>query len=268
MLRIPLSFFFGLILGANVLAAEGTPSPGTPDARTVKLPPEIEQAMAMPKGDDRNKALDAAAKEWAQKEPIAALSWALQLPPDLSFKEAGVVASACGRTNGKIAADWLVKQDSPAVWDRLHPLILAWAPVDPTGAAAWCLQAPKSVRYYAFFTMADALCRKDPPSSGDWALKVPAEDDRFAAIHGVAMIWGRSNIPGATTWIKQLKPAEARFAARIIAGDNYSKLGGKRNLPAVKEWVEQLPLSEQDKDYALNGPSLDSHGPLWPTVKR
>jgi hypothetical protein len=131
------------------------------------------------------------------------------------------------------------------------------------------MQAPKNVRYYAYFTMADALCRKDPSTAADWALKLEAEDDRLAAIHGVAIIWGRSNIPAATVWIKQLKPADARFAARVIAGDNYSKLsGGKKNMTAVKEWVEQLPLSEQDKEYVLNGPSLDSHGPLWPSIKR
>jgi hypothetical protein len=258
MLRFLLPFLFILPLNATLRAAE--------------VPPEIVKAMRLPKGDEQNKALDAAAQEWAQKEPTAALAWVLQLPANLSFRESGVVSAVCGRSYGKLSADWLVQQGSTVALERLHGLILAWAPVDAAGAAAWCLQAPKNVRYYAYFTMADALCRKDPPSAADWAAKVEAAEDRLAATHGVAMIWGRSNLAPATAWIKQLKPEEAKLAARVIVGDHYSQLNvGKKDeaaVAAVKEWIEQLPLSKQDKNYALLGPLLDSHGPLWPAAKR
>ena len=73
-IRIPcLLVVTGLVAHLQVLNAQGA------DA----VPPEVQKALELPKGDEKTKALLAAAGEWAKKDSTAALAWSQQLPRDI-----------------------------------------------------------------------------------------------------------------------------------------------------------------------------------------
>jgi len=238
------------------------PPAATQNTGSGKMPPEVEKAMKMPEGSEQATALVAAAKEWAKKEPAAAVAWAFQLPPALSAK----VVTPVALVNPPVSADWFIQQGEKAK-GNLHGLLLGWTAADPTAAEAWCMKAPKNVRYLAFFSVADGLVRKDRTSGPAWVekLKGEAEEDRFAAIHGVAMLWGRGDIDAAAVWMKQLKPDEMKFAAKVAVGYTLTaklKAQGVTKDDAAKAWLKQFPFSDKEKEDILKGPAPPSFGPL------
>ena len=93
-------------------------------------------------------------------------------------------------------------------------------------------------------------------------------DDRHAAIHGIALKWGRANIPAATVWIKQLKGDDLKVAVKAIAGDwranKFNNGSNARNEAAMKEWLDSLSLSDADKTEDLTGPPLSNTGAVAP----
>lgn len=246
-----------LIMAAGVVLAQ--PAPTTQNTDAGKVPPEVDQAMQLPKGDAQTKALAAALQDWGRKDPTAALVWAFKLPAPTSGQVVNVLLPVCATSNGKITADWLVKQNTRATLGNMHGTMYVWSRSDAAAAAAWCMTAPKNVRLCAFFSVGDGWYTKDAKAAADWAVKLESADDRLAAIRGVALKWGRSNIPAVTTWIKTLKPDEIKLAAKTIVGDSHAnKLnpGGAAGDAAIKAWVEQLSLSDADKDDVLKGPPL------------
>jgi len=118
------------------------------------VPPDVQKALELPKGDEKTKALLAAAGAWAKKDPTAALAWSQQLPRDIPFSvNAGVVA-ACALADGKASADWAVQHSRPPEFGPLHGLLFVWSSRgDPATAAAWCAEAPKNARYLSYFSV-------------------------------------------------------------------------------------------------------------------
>ncbi len=238
-------------------AESSTATPQNVAAATV--PADVEKALQLPKGTDQTTALCAAATDWAKKDPTAALAWAMKLPRDIPFAVHAVVTSTCALNSGKVSADWMILNSKPPNYGELHGLLFVWSSKgDAPSAAAWCAQAPKSARDIAFFSVGDGWYLKDQPAAADWASKLDSDDDRHSAIRGIALKWGRSNIPAATVWIKTLKPDEIQVAAKTIVGDwkqNKFKKDGARDDAAIKEWLEQFPLSAQEKEDMLKVPS-------------
>jgi len=186
-----------------------------------KVPEAVENDLKMPKGQEQNKALTKDIAAWVKKEPLVVLAWvSREAPKELSNLIGPQVIAALAPSNGKIAADWLIENFGPPDYWRLHQLLVAW-PLsgDKIEAAAWCLKAPADARYLSFFSVADGLCRKNPPAAADWALKIKAESDRLAAIDGVTIMWARGDFAKATEWIKTLEPAEAGAAARMMLSE-------------------------------------------------
>jgi len=233
------------------------------------VPPDVQKALELPKGDEKTKALLAAAGAWAKKDPTAALAWSQQLPRDIPFSvNAGVVA-ACALADGKASADWAVQHSRPPEFGPLHGLLFVWSSRgDPATAAAWCAEAPKNARYLSYFSVGDGWYLKDQPAASNWAVKLESADDRHAAIHGIALKWGRANIPAATVWIKQLKGDDLKVAVKAIAGDwranKFNNGSNARNEAALKEWLDLFPLSDADKTEDLTGPPLSNTGAVAP----
>ncbi len=241
-------------------AATNAPAPLPASVAAKDTPPQITTAMQMPKGPDQVKALQAAAVDWAKKDPSAVLAWLVQLPPDLYAKLSPPVSSACATTDGKGTADWLVQSGQPAVWALLHFALVTWGKSDPEAAAAWCMQVPSPLRSISFFSVADGWCRKNPPSAAAWVMKVPALDDRLAALQGVALLWDRGDNSAATAWIKQLPPPEMKIAAKVVADDwRFARFPSPeiKSQTSAKAWLAQLPLSEADQADILKTPPLD-----------
>jgi hypothetical protein len=227
----------------------------TANGDSVKAPPEVEKAMQMPEGDDRIKALSSAASDWAKKNPPAALAWYFQLPKGLPEKLFIPVLCA----NPQVSADWLIQNNKTGVNNgNLHGVLVTWGRVDPAAATAWVQKvqiAAKDVRSTAFFSVADGYARRNPKDAGAWAEKVEAKEDRFDAIRGVAMMWGRGNVTTSADWIKQLKPEEMKVAIKTITGEWWmTKLkspGATTKAEAVKPWLDQFPLSDKEKEELL-----------------
>ena len=233
------------------------------------VPPDVQKALELPKGDEKTKALLAAAGEWAKKDPTAALAWSQQLPRDIPFSVSAGVVAACALADGKASADWAVQHSRPREYGPLHGLLFVWSSRgDPAAAAAWCTEAPKNARYISFFSVGDGWYLKDQPAASNWAAKLDSADDRHAAIHGIALKWGRANIPAATVWIKQLKGDDLKVAVKAIAGDwratKFKNGSNARNEAAMKEWLDSFPLSDADKTEDLTGPPLSNTGTVAP----
>jgi hypothetical protein len=213
----------------------------------------------MPSGPDQTKAVVAAAKAWGEKDAKGYLTWALTLPMPLYGPVQQSVA-VCGKCpNVKAAADWLVQQDSPKVTMLLHGVTLGWALQDMSAAEAWCLhlQTTRDNRYVTIFTVADALCRKGPQTAVAWTATLTAPDDRKAAIDGTVTIWIRGRgFEAMETWIKQLNPADMKWAALVAARNWRAK--PKSDL-TLATWLDQLPLTAADKAVTLKGPYPDSY---------
>jgi hypothetical protein len=242
---------------ASPIPAVAPASPSSPKATDAQpLPPDLQQALQMPAGPDQTKAVVAAAKIWGGKDARAFLTWALALPAPL-YEPVRQSAAVCGKSpNVQAAADWLVQQDSPKVTMLLHGVMLGWALENKTAAEAWCLQlhTTRDNRYVSIFTVADALCRKDPQSAVAWAATLTAPDDRHAALDGTVTIWIRGDLAALTTWIKQLNPSDMKWAA-LVTARNWR---AKPDL-TLAAWVDQLPLSAGDKAETVKGPYPDSY---------
>jgi hypothetical protein len=221
-----------------------------------QLPPDLQQALQMPAGPDQTKAVVAAAKAWGEKDARGYLTWTLALPSPL-HEQVRQSISVCGKSpNVKAAADWLVQQDSPRVTMMLHGLTLGWSQQDMAAAEAWCLQlqTTRDNRYVTIFTVADALCRKDPKSAVAWTATLTAPDDRHAGLDGTVTIWIRGDYAATAAWMKQLNPADLKWAA-LVAARNWR---AKPDL-TLAAYLDQFPLSAADKADTLKGPYPDSY---------
>ena len=80
------------------------------------------------------------------------------------------------------------------------------------------------------------------------------------------MLWGRGDVDGVAGWMKQLKPDEMKFAAKVVAsGWHLTKLktpSATTKADAVKPWLNQFPFSDKEKEDILNSPAPPSFGPL------
>jgi len=254
-----LAYAAGTSSGTAATAASAAPAKSSSPAAkangdTVKTPPEVEKALQMPEGDDQTKALIAATTDWTKKDPAAALTWSSQLPKNICEK----VFVPVLLVNPPASADWMIQHNNTGYNNNhLHGVLVTWGRTDPAAAAAWCQKTKmedKEVRRTAWFSVADGMARKNLKDAGAWAEKVEANEDRLAAIGGVAMMWGRGNVTTAAPWIKQLKPEEMKAAIATIAKDWHMtklKSQGTTKAEAVKPWLDQFPLSDKEKEELL-----------------
>ena len=223
------------------------------------MPAGIEAATQLPAGPERTKALATfvpALKDWAQKDPIAALTW-LQKVKTPSVSPWSTILITCGQMHGAQTADWSLQTNGHPF---IHPILFSWASIDPPAAAAWCLQAqkPDDIRYLMFFSIGDGAAYKDPAFAIAWAEKLESEADRLASIRGIMLRWPAKDKDGqaVTLWIKQQKGEALRVAATSFLeynGAKFKTADGAKDIPAMKAWLDQFPLSDAEKASALNG---------------
>jgi hypothetical protein len=253
---LALSVLAGLVVMIPHVAGEDSSA----TAPAISAPAEVEKAMGMPEGKEKNAALGAAMKAWAQKDATAGLAWALALSPREFAQVRGNLAMFAQGANPGGSADWLIQQGSPAALDALHGILVSWAGTDPASASAWCvaLQSKDArARKLSFFSVADGLCRKKPESAAAWVAQLQPGEDRLAAVEGTTIIWARGDIVAATAWIKTLTPSEVKRAAQtVVSVWRFAKGTSKtpNPWPTVKEWLDQVPLSPEDKDYVVRNP--------------
>ena len=224
------------------------------------MPPEIQKTIGMTEGQEKTKALASLVpvlKEWAQGDPIAALTWLKRIKTP-TISPWNTILVTCGQIHGRVSADWSIQASGHPF---IHPLIFCWASNDPASAAEWCLQVqkPDEIRYLMFFSIGDGAAMKDPAFATSWTEKLESEADRLAAIRGIMLRWPTSNFEAATTWIKQQKGAALKVAAMSLLEYNSNKFktkDGAKDVPGMKAWLDQFPLSDAEKESALNGPGF------------
>ena len=247
--------YWSLAFAIGVVSVEAqTPQPlnapaATQSASLSKTPPEIEKALQLPEGDARINAVRAAAMEWEQKQPGAALEWVCSLPNDeLRKRVLKATAEDWGQREPGVGVDWLmkggIKPNSPEI-GALHFLVTEWAKKDWHAAAEWSEKQPKGpVRTTAFFSVADGFAQMDPAAAGAWVQKIADAGDRHVAESFVIRVWAMSKKKpvDVAAWILQLPPEDLKGAASQLA-----PLWAKTDAANAEAWVNTLLLPEAEK---------------------
>ena len=206
-----------------------------------KIPSEIEKAMRMPAGKERDKALNSAALEWVQQDPMAALAWAYELPSSFNDLYQSVIGR-CGEKCGRTMAEWFLQKKS---WGGLHYAMDYWGRAEPAAALEWSMQAPDEVRHIAFSSMAKGMALKDPEAATNWFLKVKLLEDRRSMAYGVCRGWAYArpkDVSAATTWALGLQSKEERISALYGIGNTFGRL---YPLPATTAVIKALKNKEE-----------------------
>jgi len=245
---------------ANAPAKQGGP----------RLPDNVAKAMRLPEGDARTNALAAAALTWAQKDAVGPLAWLLQTPSPLGGQPWFDVVMTCFETNGAVTANVLVRKGNQ---EQMRPLFFSWAEEKPAAATAWASKAslPELVRYLVIFTIGEGASKTNPALAQTWAVSLPAQADRIAAIQGAAHQMARQKFDAVAPWIKQLRQRDLiRAAAGAVVSDwkaNKLKMGNETDFGVIVGWVGQFPMSLGDQALAAHAPEINPLDPrtavLW-----
>lgn len=242
----------------------------------LSVPAEFEKEYAAAlQITDIPKRADALSKigiEWSKKDPIAALIWGDYLDtegtiiPHRKTQEYRWVwlrvvhAIGQDKEGAKVLGEYLISPQCTInmPWHKLIKFNFSWVLTDSAACTACCLKAPASMRFQAFESAGQMWSLNDPAAAVAWMLSLEDPKDRYSAIVGVAT-WVTGDISDVTKWIKKLKPGEAKFAIKIIAG----RLKGKGDRaarhwsPSAEEWVDSFSLSDADKEYVWHGPAIN-----------
>src|ERR1041384_3016170 len=103
--------FAGVLGVLSPTEAADAPTPPAQNAPAATVPPDVEKTLQLPKGADQNKALGAAAADWAKKDPAAALGWLKSMPRGTALEIYSAVVNTCALNSPKVAAEWMVQNN-------------------------------------------------------------------------------------------------------------------------------------------------------------
>lgn len=203
-------------------------------------------AMANLTGAELNNALILIAEGWAEQDGGAAAAWFLGRPATEERDAALESLFFTWATANPVAAMEYLKQNPGAV--DLDPALLraalaGWAKSEPEAAVAASLALSQANGDPAQFanTLAN-WATMDLEASAKWLLtKVPAGNERNAAVQQIASIYASQSPDAGIAWLGNLKGPERDAAASVLAA-NWS-----RRAPAkAAQWM----ASQQGADLA------------------
>ena len=154
-------------------------------------------------------------RDWARREPEAALKWGMQQPDGTNRNE--VLTDACfqiGQTDPMRAATLAerLKLSGDAV---LENLARQWASKDLTAAYKWMISQPENDYRDAFATgMAFELAQKEPVNAARFVLQeISSGSVQNEAVMMVLHQWALTDLSGATAWVKQFPEGELQNRA-------------------------------------------------------
>lgn len=195
------------------------------------------------KQDAQSKAMLArVVSAWVQREPDAALEWALsqgaavdvntignmartfatrdgaaaaaytdRLPPQLRSAWLAQVAGPYGRADPTNALRWLERYQGQAGYDvALRQMATQAAQTDARAAAAMLERASPDVQFGAAPTVASNWARNEPEAATRWAVTLTDPRARASALSTAAAAWASADVSAAESWALSL----ARGAAR------------------------------------------------------
>lgn len=161
-------------------------------------------------------------RDWARKDPEAALAWA-QLQPGTDPIREEALTDACfqiAQTDPKravmLAGHFKLNRDSV-----LQPLAQQWAAQDLPAACAWVAEQPDDDQRNALATGVTFIwSQTEPASAVQYVLnQMTPGSSQDAAVLMVLHQWATKDPAGATAWVEQFPPGPMRdLAADELAG--------------------------------------------------
>ena len=167
------------------------------------------RVLALPPGQDRDRALTNVVETWAHANPQAALAWAAQIPDERQRRKVLTHAYGSWAANDLKAASAAMLA-LPAGEERNRTLALVVSGI--------------SGRF-------DFSGHPDPQTAAMLITQLPAGGTRDNAITNFASSWAHTDVPGALDWVEQLP-------------DGKSKKEAQRQV--INEWVQQEPRVAMD----------------------
>lgn len=190
-----------------------------PDTRGVgdwarrNFPHAAQAVLDNPAGYGAESTMKAVAKAWAEDDPAAALSFALEGQTKLNRTLRDEVLSNWAGTDRAAAADWLATQEDERVRSQLSPYIVeAWAKENPQAALKWCEDNLEGHRLSnAVAKLAEGAASVDAKAAGELVAGMEPSAARTQAAIAVGRVMFPQRFPseqgvedGAVEWIRSL----------------------------------------------------------------
>lgn len=169
--------------------------------------------LDLPVGYGAESTMKAIAKAWAEEDPAAALSFALEGQSKLNRTLRDEVLSKWAGEDRAAAADWLASQDDERVRSQLSPFIVeAWATEDPQAALQWCQDNLEGHRLAsAVAKVAEGAASVDVKRAGEMVAGMEPSVARTQAAIAIGRAMfpqsypsGRGLEEGAVEWVQSL----------------------------------------------------------------
>ncbi len=173
-------------------------------------------ALLLPEGPARDAVLERAARGWAQREPGAALQWALDLAdPAAAALARRMVASELVRANARPTMERLLALPERAARDDVLVFAAAaWARSDADAAVGWLRELPEGeLRSRVAPGIGFELAQSNPRRAITLAETLPEGRDRWLLFAAIGQTWAAVDSKAALAWARGLPAGEARFSA-------------------------------------------------------
>ncbi len=171
-------------------------------------------ALVLPEGPARDAVLERAARGWAQREPGAALQWALDLADSAALARR-TVANELVRANARPTIDRLLALPVRAARDDVLVFAAAaWARSDADAAVGWLRELPEGeLRSRVAPGIGFELAQSNPRRAITLAEMLPEGRDRWLLLTAIGQTWAAVDSRAALAWARQMPAGEARYAA-------------------------------------------------------
>ena len=156
----------------------------------------------LPAGRQRREFIHRVSSHWGRKNPKAALVWADTLAPSEQFIATEEIIHSWARTDPTSAANYVTQiPKSRRSLDLVHATGHIWAERDQQAAIDWAmnLQDP-NLRQRALRGSVGVWARTDPSAASDFALGIKNPYERHGVIESVARRWARQETSESLEW--------------------------------------------------------------------
>ncbi|MBV63704.1 MAG: hypothetical protein CMP45_04270 [Rickettsiales bacterium] len=172
----------------------------------------------LPAGRKRREFIHRVASHWGRKDPKAALAWSESLIPSEQSIAVEEIVHGWARTDPTGAANYVTEiPKSRRSLDLVHATGHIWAEQDQQAAIDWAmsLQDP-ALRQRALRGSAGVWARTDPSSASAFALEIKNPYERHGVIESVARRWSRQETKESLDWALSMQGEDRNRATRAI----------------------------------------------------
>ena len=172
----------------------------------------------LPAGRQRREFIHRVSSHWGRKNPKAALAWADTLAPSEQFIATEEIIHSWARADPTSAANYVTQiPKSRRSLDLVHATGHIWAERDQQAAVDWAmnLQDP-NLRQRALRGSVGGWARTDPSAASDFALGIKNPYERHGVIESVARRWARQETSESLEWALSMQDEDKNRATRSI----------------------------------------------------